>query len=416
MKKSLLALAAMSAIAGAAQAQSSVSVYGILDVGFAKIEGINGATSSASNPNGAKTTVSSFNTGNLSTSRLGFRGVEDLGGGTRASFVAEIGLSPTSNGFSGSSNMVGSPLGSTYPHNSNAVDNRQSYLGLGQKGLGEVRIGRQYTPVHEAMCAQNAGGCNNIAGDMIYSGGNSSSTRTVANGIGTAAQIRASNSITYRSDNIQGFQVTGLYSANNTNITDTSTATTVTGLGAVNYRMGGGNISYTGVKNLDVRFGSQVTWMNRDNANTATAANALLGNSFISATPAVTTIQRADQRDTYAGVSYDFGVAKLALQQVILEVEALNALTVKKTSNQVAVTAPLSTAINAWASYGQGNYRSSTSARNDKFSGYQAGTRYMLSKRTSLYAIYGAARQDAVTAGNIEYKDTQYAVGAVHSF
>jgi predicted porin len=156
--------------------------------------------------------------------------------------------------------------------------------------------------------------------------------------------------------------------------------------------------------------------MNRDNANTATAANALLGNQFISATPAATTIQRADQRDTYAGVSYDFGVAKLALQQVILEVEALNALTIKKTSNQVAVTAPLSTAINAWASYGQGNYRSSTSARNDKFSGYQAGTQYMLSKRTSLYAIYGAARQDAVTAGNIEYKDTQYAIGARHSF
>jgi len=244
-----------------------------------------------------------FNSGNLSTSRLGFRGVEDLGGGTRASFVAEIGLGVTSNGFSGSSNMVSSPLGSTYPHNSNAVDNRQSYLGLGQTGLGEVRIGRQYTPVHEAMCAQNAGGCNGIAGDMIYSGANSSSTRTVANGIGTAAQIRASNSITYRSDTIQGFQVTGLYSANNTNITDTSTATTVTGLGAVNYRMGGGNISYTGVKNLDVRFGTQVTRMNRDNANTATAANALLGNSFISATPAVTTIQRAAQRDQYAGVS-----------------------------------------------------------------------------------------------------------------
>jgi len=42
MKKSLLALAAMSAFAGAAQAQSSVTVYGIIDAGFAKIEGING--------------------------------------------------------------------------------------------------------------------------------------------------------------------------------------------------------------------------------------------------------------------------------------------------------------------------------------------------------------------------------------
>ena len=415
MKKSLLALAAMSAFAGAAQAQSSVTVYGIVDVGFTKIEGVNGAA--ATTANGAKTTVSSFNSGNLSTSRLGFRGVEDLGGGTRASFVAEIGLAVTGNGFSGSSNMFSSSMGTQYQHNSNAVDNRQTFLGLGQKGLGEVRIGRQYTPVHEAMCAQNAGGCNGIAGDMIYSGANSSSTRTPANGIGTAAQIRASNSITYRSDNIQGFQVTGLYSANNT-FTDNSMTTTpaAAGSGAVNYRMSGGNIVYTGVKNLDVRFGSQITAYNRDNAAATTTANVLLGNQAFLATPATLAIARTKERDQYAGVSYDFGVAKLALQQVVLEVEQLNLLTIKKTSNQVAVTAPVSKALNAWASYGQGNYRSSTSAREDKFSGYQAGTRYMLSKRTSLYAIYGAARQDAVTAGTTEYKDTQYSIGAVHSF
>jgi len=414
MKKSLVALAALGAFAGSVHAQSSVTVYGIMDVGFTKIEGVTGASGAT---NGAKTTVSSFNTGNLSTSRLGFRGVEDLGGGTRASFVAEIGLSPTSNGFSGSSNMFSSPMGSQYQHNSNAVDNRQSFLGLAQKGLGEARIGRQYTPVHEAMCAQNAGQCNGIAGDMIYSGANSSSTRTVANGIGTAAQIRASNSITFRTENIQGFQLTGLYSANNT-FTDNSGTTTpaAAGSGAVNYRMSGGNIVYTGVKNLDVRFGSQITSYNRDTAAATTSANVLLGNSTFLATPATLGIARTNQRDQYAGVSYDFGVAKLALQQVVLEVESLNALTVKKTANQVAVTAPLSKTLNAWASYGQGNYRSSTSAREDKFSGYQAGAQYMLSKRTSLYAIYGAAEQDAVTAGTTKYKDTQYSVGARHSF
>lgn len=50
MKKSLLALAAMGAFVGAAQAQSSVTVYGILDVGFAKIEGVNGGNSTTSNP------------------------------------------------------------------------------------------------------------------------------------------------------------------------------------------------------------------------------------------------------------------------------------------------------------------------------------------------------------------------------
>jgi predicted porin len=416
MKKSLLAIAAMTAFAGAAQAQSSVSVYGIMDVGFAKLEGVNGAVGTAAAPNGQKTVVSSFNTGNLATSRLGFRGVEDIGGGVKANFVAEIGLTPTSNGFSGSSNMASSPMGATYPHNSNAVDNRQSYVGLSKTGLGEARIGRQYTPVHEAMCAQNAGQCNGIAGDMIYQGANSSSTKTVSNGIGVAAQVRASNAIRFTSEKIAGIEVTGLYSANNTEVTDSASATTLTGLGAVNYRQAGGNIAYTGVKNLDVRFGTQRTSMNRDNANTATAANALLGNQFISATPAATTIARTAQRDQYAGVSYDFGVAKVALQNVILEVESLDNLTLRRSANQLAVTAPVTSAISAWASYGKGNYRSASSTTTYNFSGYQAGATYALSKRTSLYAIYGAASQDAVATAATKYSDTQYATGVKHTF
>jgi len=416
MKKSLLAIAAAGAFAGAAQAQSSVTVYGIVDVGFTKIEGVTGANTSGATANGGRTVVSAFNSGNLATSRLGFRGVEDLGGGTRASFVAEIGLSPTSNGFSGSSNMFSSPLGSAYPHNSNAVDNRQTFLGLAQKGIGEARIGRQYTPVHEAMCAQNAGQCNGIAGDMIYMGANSSSTRTVANGLGVAAQIRASNSLTVRTENIMGFQATGLYSVNATNVSDSSSATAVNGLGANDYRMLGGNIAYTGVKNLDIRFGAQTTSVNRDNTGATATANGLLGNQTLTITPASLSIARATQRDMYAGISYDFGVAKLALQTVTLEVEQLNLLTIKRTANQVAVTAPVTKVINAWASYGQGKYKGSTSHTNYNFSGYQAGATYGLSKRTSLYAIYGYATQDAQTAGNIKYSDIQYSIGARHTF
>jgi predicted porin len=418
MKKSLLALAALGAFAGSAQAQSSVTVYGIVDVGFLKTDGTTGANNGTAAANGGKTVSSAFNSGNLATSRLGFRGIEDIGGGTRASFVLEIGLTPTSNGFSGSSNMVGSPLGSTYPHNSNGVDNRQSFLGLAQKGFGEARIGRQLTPVHEAICAQNVGQCNNMAGDMIYMGGNSSNTRTVANSLSTAAQVRASNAITFRTENIQGFQVTGLYSVNSTDNQNmgVSTLSSQSGQGAVNYRMHGGNISFTGVKNLDIRFGTQYTGMNRDNASNTTTANVLVGNQLMTATPATFAIARSAQRDQYAGISYDFGVAKVALQQAVLEVEAVNALTVKRTANQVAVSAPVTKTINAWASYGQGKYKGSTAHTNYDFSGYQAGAQYSLSKRTSLYAIYGVANQDAQTAGNTKYQDTQYAIGARHSF
>jgi predicted porin len=416
MKKTLLAVAAIGAFASAAQAQSSVTVYGILDVGFAKLEGVNGADSTAGAPNGQKTVVSSFNSGNLATSRLGFKGVEDLGGGLKANFTAEIGLTPTSNGFSGSTNYRSTPLGTTYPNNSAALDNRQSFVGLSKTGLGEARIGRQYTPVHESMCAQNAGQCNGIAGDMIYMGANSSSTITQANGLGVAAQVRAANALTLRSENVMGVEVVGLYSANNTEVTDSASATTLTGLGAVNYRMHGANIAYTGIKNLDVRFASQRTSMNRDNANTTTVGNTLIGGTFVSTTPGVTTIARSAQRDQYMGVSYDFGIAKVALQNVVLEVEAVNSLTARRSANQLAVTAPVTSTIGAFASYGKGNMRPATTATTFSFSGYQAGATYALSKRTSLYAIYGYTVQDAATSGNIKYSDTQYATGVKHTF
>ena len=60
MKKSLLAVAAMTAFAGAAQAQSSVTVYGILDVGLV-----------GSSYQGVSVGANSANTNNASTSTLG---------------------------------------------------------------------------------------------------------------------------------------------------------------------------------------------------------------------------------------------------------------------------------------------------------------------------------------------------------
>ena len=415
MKKSLLAVAAMTAFAGAAQAQSSVSVYGIVDVGFLRTEGVSGAsnTATATASNGLKTISSAFNHSNLATSRLGFKGVEDIGGGVKANFVAEIGLTPTSNGFSGSTNMAGTALGAGYPNNSQGLDNRQTYLGLSKAGTGEVRVGRQYTPVHEAMCAQNAGQCNGVAGDMMYSGANSSNTITTANTQAVNPQIRASNSIRFSSEKVMGFEASGLYAANNKEVTDSNT-TAQLGLGSVNYRTAGGQIAYTGIKNLDARYSFQRTSINRDNANATTTANNLIGGAWFTLTPGSVAIARDAERDQYMGVSYDFGIVKAALQNSIVEVESLNNLTARKSATQGALTAPITSAIAAWASYGKGTYRSSTSATSYNFSGYQAGATYALSKRTSLYAIYGSATQDGI--GTIKYSDAQYALGAKHTF
>jgi len=89
MKKTLIALAALAA-AGATLAQSSVTIYGRMDLGMSSVE-----TTSTDNGVvvGSSERFSLAGAQNQSTgSRLGFRGTEDLGGGLRANFVYEIGI------------------------------------------------------------------------------------------------------------------------------------------------------------------------------------------------------------------------------------------------------------------------------------------------------------------------------------
>src|SRR6185295_1716498 len=82
MKKSLLALAVLGAFAGVASAQSSVTLYGTVDVAgrYVKADGQDRRLSLA--------------TDGINSSQLGFRGVEDLGGGLRAGFnlLASVGV------------------------------------------------------------------------------------------------------------------------------------------------------------------------------------------------------------------------------------------------------------------------------------------------------------------------------------
>lgn len=112
MKASLLACSLLALIAGAAHAQSSVSVYGIVDLGL-KIE----------NDGGGR--VVGINSGNQSGSRIGFKGTEELGNGLKANFVLESGIY--------------ADTGAQFTPG--VLFNRQSYVGLAG-GLGEVKLGR----------------------------------------------------------------------------------------------------------------------------------------------------------------------------------------------------------------------------------------------------------------------------------
>lgn len=121
MKKSLLALAVLGAFAGAASAQSSVTIYGKLDIAAGKNVG-----------KADKTLLD--NAG----SRLGFKGVEDLGGGLAATFGFEHRFNPTNgNGYpQGAQGAADNP--------STAFWNGYSKAGL-QGAFGHIELGRDYT-------------------------------------------------------------------------------------------------------------------------------------------------------------------------------------------------------------------------------------------------------------------------------
>ena len=124
MKKSLIAIAALAA-AGAAAAQSSVTMYGQVNTGYEY-------SKEDITINGKKTTTKTagFQNDRVNTSRLGFKGEEALGNGLSATFALEMGFDSADGNFADS------------------AFNRKATVGL-KGAFGEVRIGKDSTPMNE---------------------------------------------------------------------------------------------------------------------------------------------------------------------------------------------------------------------------------------------------------------------------
>lgn len=112
MKKTFAVLAAVVSVMGAAHAQSSVQVYGIIDLAMVK------------DKNATLRLDSGSDSSQLKTSRIGFKGTEDLGGGLKANFLLEGTVNIDNAASAGS------------------MFNRQSYVGFSSDAFGEVRLGK----------------------------------------------------------------------------------------------------------------------------------------------------------------------------------------------------------------------------------------------------------------------------------
>ena len=436
MKKSLLAVAALGAFASAAQAQSSVTVYGIMDAGYV---GANERVSTGAAV--LRGTQSGFGDGGESTSRLGFKGTEDLGGGMSAFFTVELGLN----------------LDTQFAINTSASQNRQSFVGLKKNGVGDFAFGTQYTLVQNSVSATSAAQNNNIMGDLIYTankiatGGNPSSSSSLGTnqvtgsgqGAGDSYTIRQNNMLTLNTASFGGFVGHGFVTMRNQNSNQTQVpvATGANGYsGGIDNANGWGlGADYTWNKLFATAayqsFNAKNPWDN--SVSTTYTPNGAASNktATVAGTTGAATIFGAGQGSTpginakdnqwYVGGSYDFGILKAYAQYINRKATSQIDPTqyISRTAQQIGVRSFITPTIEAWAQGGLGRYTANGSGSpTANLTGWQVGSNYWLSKRTNLYAIYGQQGTSNVgtgtnyTGNSVSYNANNYALGLRHTF
>ncbi|MBV6273852.1 porin [Alcaligenaceae bacterium CGII-47] len=180
MKKTLLAAALIVGFAGVAQAETSVTLYGILDTGY----GYQHYKYDNNNVN-IKATSSGLRDGTVNGSRWGMRGSEDLGDGLRAIFTLEAGIN-LGTGTSASSKMF----------------HRSAFIGLASDSWGTFTMGRQYSP--------------SVTTNVANAGVNMADMDKAFGGVGYGN--RMDNSFKYTTPNFSGFEAAVAYGSANTTV------------------------------------------------------------------------------------------------------------------------------------------------------------------------------------------------------
>jgi predicted porin len=344
-----------------------------LDVGYIG-KNLKGSPATATNTLNSNQFGSSAET----SSRLGFRGTEDLGGGTSAFFTIETGMTPTSGTVS-------------------TFNNRQSFVGLGQKGLGNVAIGTQYGPIFKALLNSDPGLLNNTTGSVLFPAAGTDGGQSSAD---AAFTIRFANALTATTDRFNGVSANAIYSMNNQNSTQTGATTggqvdaNAYGLGA-DYLRGNlyATLAYQSVKSIN------------DTSATASVSSAFVGTN-------------TTDNQLYAGATYDLKIVKLfagfidrKIQSNINSNDSLN-----RTAQQIGARGFITKKVEGWASVGNGRYNAfGTNQATANFTAYQIGSNYWMSKRTNLYAIAGSTQtSNTSVAGALS--GNMYATGIRHTF
>ncbi len=349
MKKTLLALAAIAA-SSAAFAQSSVTLYGVVDASLESVKGDD--------------TVTRVSSDNLASSRLGFKGTEDLGNGLKANFVLESNMKMDTGANGGGSTRF---------------FDRAAWVGVAG-GFGELRLGRQDTSI------------GLLAGNSSILGAQGYDDLKIAKTFSGDAYRRTDNAITYILPKfVDGLSAQVQYS------TQASGAESTDKLGS--------------------HFGLNVQYA---------VAGFSAGLGYIDAKESVkntTVAKESDGTGVLAYVGYDFGVAKLTgyFEQ---DKRDLAAEKLQVVGGRLDV--PFGKDFKLQASYSQvkDHSFSKTDTKGDDAKIVALKGVYTLSKRTSVYALFTNVSNDVgstlalsgATLANGDDSSRGFAVGLSHKF
>lgn len=379
-------LAAAALILGATgvQAQSSVTLYGILDAG------LQGSTQSLAN--GYSSSNFGMTSGVQSGNRFGIKGSEDLGGGTRATFALEAGFN----------------IGSGASEQANTLFGRQAWVGLENKSWGYARLGKQYNFATDYV--------GNI--DPFLLGFGQANMGTT---FGAANTTRYNNMIKYQTPTWNGLTagigysfangLASLYAdpanyggyvpANTYNYATSNNARTLTA--GVQYASG----PLTLVGSYDVMYGAE----NIVGANAANPSQWIVGGAYdfkaVKVAAAYSQTRngwingQASIDQTFSANAYN-GAAGGVLYNPSFGAN----------SYLVGATVPVTAAQKVFASYQYATPLASVGA-GANLSIYSVGYQYDFTKRTNAYAYASQAQNYAFLDGA---KSTVYGVGLRHQF
>lgn len=323
MQKKLIALAVAGLVSAPAFAQSNVQIYGIMDLGFRTLSGAEN-TGPAGTANLKR--YSGIDNDGQASSRIGFRGTEDLGNGMKAFFQIEQGLDADRNAAGG---------------------NRQIFVGM-EGNFGRVWLGRDFNPSRAMVTGLDPFGSTGIGNNQqIFQ-----------------QQTRLDNAIFYRTPNFSGLTVTAAYTTN-TNGNGNEDIGIISG--AQDTRVTGWVINPV-YKNGPLTAGFGYESYDRENAAR----------------------QSTDRTRWNLGGGYDFGVVKASLVygQTKDKNPTAGQSDQKRKSWMLGLTAPVSEAGKVLFSYNRTKFDDGTVGPDEKASQWALGYSHSLSKRTSVYATY----------------------------